>query len=345
MTEEAWAKESRRAVPPPEGEMTPPSMATTVSPSSARWRRHAIRALQIALLLLIGAFWGRDVLYNWREFTHYTWRIEGRFLGMAFGLLMLQILLLALIWWRGLILVGTHIPWRHGIALWLQAQIARYLPGGIWDVAVRLVLGQQIGVSKQAMSASMGLEIGIQVLSAALFFVLSLLTWARAELHTYLLLVGGTIAISLICLSPPVFRFLVQTGSRLLKLPPLPLHFTYWDLLALLLARFLAHGLMGLGFVLFVYGLTSVPWPLVPKMTGAFVGAWLVGYVAILVPMGIGVRESVLAFLLRGEAAVRIIVVAALGYRVWVALRDLLAALLGLGLLRMLIHRRGANHG
>ncbi|MCD6288879.1 MAG: hypothetical protein J7M34_00125 [Anaerolineae bacterium] len=316
-----------------------------LSGANTRWRRYVIRLVQIIVLLAIGIFWGRDVLGNWQEFAHHAWRVEGGFLGLAFLLLLVQILLLALIWWRGLVLVGTRIPWHQGVALWLQAQIARYLPGGVWDVAVRLVLGQQIGVSKQAMSVSMGLEIGIQVLSAALFFVLSLLAWARGALHAYIALAGGTLAISLITISPPVFDFLVQNGSRILKLPPLPVQLTYWDLLALLAARFFAHGLMGLGFVLFVRGLTTIPWSSAVRMIGAYVGAWLVGYVAILMPMGIGVRESVLALLLKGETAVGVIVVAALGYRVWIALRDLLAALLGLGLLHVITRRRSLDDG
>ena len=89
---------------------------------------------------------------------------------------------------------------------------------------------------------------------------------------------------------------------------------------------------LGLGFALFVRGLAPVPWSLFPLLAAAYVGAWLIGYLAVLVPTGIGVREGMLVLLLGGQLAFGVATAAALGYRLWLGLRDLLAAGLGVWL-------------
>lgn len=290
-------------------------------------------ALQAAIGLLILAFWAQALVRNWDRFAATSWHIAWPSLALALAVLLVQMLLLATIWWRALALTGVLIPWRRGIALWLQAQIARYLPGGVWDIAGRLALGQRVGVSRRAMSASVGLEMGLQVLSAALILVLSLLFWPGTA-TAYLPLAVLVAAIALVTLTPPVFTRLVNRGLRLLGRPPLNLRLTYPDLMALFLARVLAHLLLGLGFVLFAQGLTPVPWSLAPLLAGAYVGAWLAGYLAVVAPTGIGVREGVLVLLLGGHLPFAAATAAALGYRAWIGLRDLLAALLGVWLAR-----------
>jgi len=300
----------------------------------AKYVRSHLRAyLQVLVVLLVLAFWARALARNWDQVTGYPWRLSWPSLALALAVLLVQMILLATIWWRALALTGAHIPWHWGLAVWLQAQIARYVPGGIWDIAGRLALGQQVGVGRRAMSASVGLEMGLQVLSAALILAVSLLFWpGRATAYLPVALVVSLAA--LLVLTPPVFTRLVNRGLRLLGRQPLDLRLTYGDLMALFLARVLAHGLLGLGFVLFAQGLTPVPWSLAPLLAGAYVGAWLVGYLAILVPTGIGVREGVLVLLLGGYVPFGVATAAALGYRVWIALRDLLAAMLGVWLAR-----------
>jgi hypothetical protein len=139
----------------------------------------------------------------------------------------------------------------------------------------------------------------------------------------------------LIGLTPPVFSRLVNVGLRVLRRPPLSLQLTYGDMLVLFLARILAHGLMGLGVVLFARGVAPIPWDLAPLLITGYVAAWLIGYLAIPVPTGIGVREGILVLLLGGQVSFAVASGIALGYRAWIALRDLLAALGGFWLGRL----------
>lgn len=292
------------------------------------WRR-LLQGVAVALILF---FWLQALLRNWDELAAYDWQIEWTWLLAAQALLLIQSVLLATIWWYALRLMGTDVSWRRGTALWLKTQIARYVPGGVWDIAGRLTLGHQQGLSVRAMSASMVLEMALQVLSASLFLLLVPLLRGGVASSAYLVLALVLVVGSLLVIAPPVFSRLINLALRLLRRPPLVMQMTYRDMLLLLAARVLGHLLLGVGFVLFARGVTDISWSQAPVMMAAYVGAWLVGYLAVIVPMGIGVREGVLALLLQGLFPFSIIGVMALGYRTWLLVRDLLAALLGVWL-------------
>ncbi len=295
-------------------------------------RRTVWKPLQGLVILVILAFWAQFLLGNWGQLASYPWRLSAVSLALSLAALMVQIVLLGTIWWRALILVGDRLTWRSGLAVWLQAQLARYVPGGVWEYAGRYALSAPAGAGKRTMAASVGLEMALQVLSASVFLAVALLLRQDALPSGYLVLAVLIILGCALFLSPPVFRQLVNWALHLLHRPPLEMSIAYGDIILLFGMALLAHGLSGLGFVLFVNGLTPVDWSTAPLLATAFVGAWLAGYLAVFVPTGIGVREGVLALLLTGVLPVTVTAAAALGYRVLIALRDLLAAALGLAM-------------
>ena len=296
--------------------------------------KRARSILQGLIVLAILFFWGMAIAQNWQEFITYPWAFSWPYFVLALVAASLEIVVALTIWWRALALTGVRIPWFLGMELFFQAQIARYLPGGVWDLVGRFVLGGQAGVGKRAMAASMGLEMGLQVLSGSLFLLAALMLRAQFAVQTYLLLGVVVFLGALVFLSPPLFSFFVNRGLKLLKKPPLELTLTYQDLFLLFLLRVAGHGLMGLGFYFTVQGLTSVTLADGPLLITAFVGAWLIGYLAVVFPMGVGVREGALVLLSSGVLPFSVATAAVVGYRVIIALRDLLAAGIGVILAR-----------
>lgn len=295
---------------------------------SKRWRG----LLQGAAVVIVLAFWAQTLASSWQELSGFSWQVSWPWLLASLAVLVVQMVLLAVIWWRALWLMGAQVHWRLAASIWLKTQIARYVPGGIWDIAGRLALGRQAGVSLRAMSASIVLEMALQVLSASIFMVIALLMRADAQASVYLPLAALLLLGSALILAPPVFRRLVNWGLHLLRREPLEIQLTYRDMLLLFGARLAAHLMLGVGFVLFARGVTEISWPQAQLMVAAYVASWLVGYLAVVVPMGIGVREGVLALLLQDQFPFGVIGVIALGYRTWILIRDLAAALLGVWL-------------
>lgn len=306
-------------------------------------RRNVRRLAQGILLIIILGFWGQALAQNWQAFTTYPWRIAWGPIVAAFVVRLIQMPLAATIWWRALALSGAQIPYRAGLALFLQTQIGRYLPGGVWDLVGRFVLGQQAGVSRRSMAASIGLEMGLQVVTGGVYLLAALALRTGVDVRVYGVL-GGLVTVgTLAVLAPPVFTRLVNWGLALLRRPPLRMHLTYGDLLLLFLGRLLAHGMLGVGFYLFALGITEIPIRLAPLLICGYVGAWLVGYLAVLAPMGIGVREGAFVLLAGNQVLFAVATAATVGYRALITLRDLLAAGIGVWLQRRVDSRLPVN--
>ncbi len=298
--------------------------------------RKQLWSLFSALLILLAlAFWGVALAQNWQQFIRTPWQFSWRLIFLAFVMLVLQIMMAASVLWRALHLAGEKIAWRAGVALYFRAQIARYLPGGgAWEVAGRLTLGQQDGIGKRALAASMGLEMGLHVLSGGIYLLLAL--GLRSDLNTraYLFLGGLAVCGAFVFLSPPIFSTFVNWGLRLLKRTPLPFTFTYGDVLLLFLMRLVDHGLLGLAAFLFLSGISPIPLSSAPVIITAYIGAWLIGYLAITIPMGIGVREGIFVLLTDTLLPFSVATAGVVGVRLLIALRDFLAAGVGFWLHR-----------
>jgi hypothetical protein len=133
----------------------------------------------------------------------------------------------------------------------------------------------------------------------------------------------------LIIMLPPVFVPLTNWGLRLLRRPPLEMRLTYPGMVGMFGLRLFGHLLLGISFVLFVYGLQPVTRTMLIPLASAYVGAWLIGVLAIFVPAGIGVREGALYWLLGGQFPLLPVATVALGFRLVISGRDLLVALYG----------------
>ena len=299
-------------------------------------RSRLLKVGQAVVILLILLFWGKALADNWETFITYPWQIVPAYLLIAFSLLLLESFVVASVWWRALALAGARIPWLLGMQLYFRAQMARYLPGGVWEFVGRFVLGSQAGVGKRAMAASIGLEMGVQVLSASVFLLAALALRTDLDIWAYLGLGVGVILGSLIFLSPPVFTFFVNRGLKLLKKPPLDMDLSYLGLFQLFLLRLVGHLVLGMGFAFFVQGIAPISFNQMPLLITAFVGAWLIGYLAITFPMGMGVREGVLVLLTSGFLPFSVAAVAGVGYRLLIAVRDLVIAGVGVFLAKIM---------
>lgn len=297
-------------------------------------RRPLWRSAQVVVLLLIAAFWARTLYIRWPHLRAYPWRVAWPTLVLALLALLGQMLVLATAWQRALCLVGAEISWREGAGMWLRAQIARYLPGGVWDVAGRVWLSRAMEMPTRAVPAAAMLEIGLQILSSGSVLVITLALIPGPHLHPYIFLIPVVLVLTMGALAPPVFHGLVNRGLALLGRPPLEMRVTYGGLATLLGFYIFAHFLQGVGFVLFTRGIALVGWDVAFHMVGAYIGAWLVGYMVVFAPTGIGVREAALVLLLGNVLAPPVVIGAALGFRVWLSLRDVLAAGVGVVLTR-----------
>jgi len=197
--------------------------------------------------------------------------------------------LLAQSWFLILRSLRTEIGAGLAVRLYARSQIAKYVPGNIFQFAGRQLLGVAAGVPGGILLRSTGLELGLIMAAGAagalLWPAYLGLTSSGPRLALVLSLGGYGLALSLISwilgrtLGPQVRQgWLLQSGFLLAS---------GTIFLGLVLAL-LAQGAKPIGLS---------PW-LWPGVVGAFVLAWLLGLITPGAPAGVGVRELVLLALL-----------------------------------------------
>jgi uncharacterized membrane protein YbhN (UPF0104 family) len=208
---------------------------------------------------------------------------------------------------------GPPLPTADRIRLYMIANLGRYVPGKVWQVGVLAVLGRRRGVPSPVAAASAVVLQGVALASALIVGLGSL--WTLAEGAWWgRLAVGAVLGATVVALTPPVFRSVTALWFRVTRTqdPPAlePGDAAVW--LALGVMNWVVYAS---AFWVFVIGLGfDVAWL---DTSSAFAAAYVLGYLAIFAPAGVGVREASLLALLSpqlGAAAAGAVAVLA---RLW----------------------------
>jgi uncharacterized membrane protein YbhN (UPF0104 family) len=222
--------------------------------------------------------------------------------------------------WRVLaVAAGADLAWPAAFGVLYLAQIGKYLPGAIWGYLGAVHWGLRAGIAPaSATYAQVGLAIAESAVAVALG-ILALAWIARGDALFTLFLaialgvavwVGGVLAL----------RWLARVcyGGR-------PAVHTVASLLGWIALHWLAFA-SGYGLLLGALWPVSLGDAALACMLHA--AAWLVGYWALVVPGGLGVRELVHATLLAAVLPAPVALVVPLLTRLWLTVGDALACAL-----------------
>jgi len=266
--------------------------------------RSAVKGM---LLLLTGAFiawalhgqWAdmrasaRDIQVAWR------WIMVASVIVLAVYAMLIQSWRLLLRDW------GGELAFMPAVRIWTIANLGRWLPGKVWSVGALSVLAAREGVSGTAAAGAavlgtllnIGAGFAVAVISGADRLDSVYQGFRIAALTATAVFVAGALALPVIL--PPVLRwFALKRGmpvaSRQLTST------TLWGATAINVVSWLGYGL---AFALFARGVT-------PQITGepalfiaAYAASYLIGFLAIFSPGGLGVREAALGVILVGLGA------------------------------------------
>lgn len=221
-----------------------------------------------------------------------------RFIAASLMFAAFLFLFRAVVWWQILAGFGHRLPVRAATRIWSISELARYLPGAIWQVIGRVYMVRPYGVSGPVSSTSQILEIFTFLLGNVLIASLCLLYFglrrgvdgqARFWLITAMALVP---ALGFV-LHPRVFYTVVNRILISIRKPPITQRLPGHRLVVLL--GWVLVGLLWQSLAVWlitedVLGLPLGKWWIV---AGAYSLAWVAGFLAIWAPSGIGVREVV----------------------------------------------------
>jgi hypothetical protein len=289
-------------------------------------RKRLKLTLRIVALLVALAFIVALVSSQWQALQTFQWQFRPQWLIPSFALLALAWLLELSVWRFVLASLGGHLRWSRAAQTWFLSAIVRYIPGNIWQFLGMAELAADDGVSRVATFASIGVH---QVLATLVGIALAAVYFAAAGQGAWLDAVRPLLwlaPLSLIICSPPILRWSLNWLLRMLKRPPVEVTFT-WGQVGLALLGYAGVWLvMGSGFALLAASITPIKGTQFAALVATWAAAYVVGYLSLLTPGGLGVREGVMILLLAPLFPVPVPTVIALTARLWMVVGELAAA-------------------
>ncbi|HUT10732.1 MAG TPA: lysylphosphatidylglycerol synthase transmembrane domain-containing protein [Thermoguttaceae bacterium] len=272
----------------------------TRDPSSRRkWLRRAIKLLIAAAVL----WWVHGTLYDgWIELKKHDrgqWQWQPGWLAVAGGLYLLGLLPFCLFWHRVLKTLGQQARLAETIRAYYIGHLGKYVPGKAMVVVIRAGLIRSHRVATGVAAVSVLLET-LTMMAVGAFVAAAYLALFFHEKPLWSWAAGGLMVVSLVPTLPSVFRRLVrlagvgksdpQTAEKIGR-------FGFKTLLLGWLLSLIGWAILGLSYwaTLRAMGIEGLdPVGHLPRYVAGVALAVVAGFLLLVLPAGLGVREAFL---------------------------------------------------
>ena len=277
-------------------------------PSSAPRRS---RWLTVAVLAVVAGFFVATLAARWNDVISLKWRLEPALFAVATVLLALSYGLVACLW--GLALgraAGTGLA--AGARIWFLSNLARYVPGNVWSYVGAVELARRTTLAVMALTQV--LSVGVALLAG-----LPVLLAERARLGRPALL-GAVVVVAGAALAALFRRQLLALARRRLpEFDPADLTPSAATVVLLVIGYAVYWAVTGLAFAALVASIYPLAMADVPLVVAAYAAAYAAGFLALLTPAGLGVREGVLVVALLSRLWMMLVELAGAAVAHWVA--------------------------
>lgn len=281
------------------------------------WQGRLQGMLAAAIVLVMGA----TLVQRWDEVRAQPWQVAPAPLALSVILVVGAILLWALVWAVVVRQLGAaETPIRQIASVYLYGNLARYLPGAVWNLLARAYLGQRLGLGQRRLWTATVIDLTVAIATGLLVYAATVAGGGPAVVSPLLVAACSLALFALV--SPPALR-LVDRATRRGAGASDVLGWRAYG--AYVLMSGVVWTWIGGAFFLFVAGL----YPVEPTFVLPAMGLWSIsvvaGLIAVGVPQGLGVKEGLLAFGLSAAVPAPVAVAVALASRLWLIVCDALA--------------------
>lgn len=292
-----------------------------------RLSRKALRILSWILAAVVVVIVGRTLAHGLLELRNHPLPRSPRWgLVILSGAVFLSGHAVLVQTWRSMLVCwDARLPFWSAARIWSVSNLARYLPGKIWNIGAMGAMSRNVGISPLAASGSAILSTLVNLLAG---FVVSVIA-GRALLEQSsngrgaLAILIVAIASAMLLLAPWMMPRIAPVIARLARRPveaTLPGRAVVYALVGNIVAWLL----YGAAFQLFVFGLLGTASGGYAEYLAAYTISYILGYLFLFAPAGIGVREGVMVTVLTyaGLASAPEAALVALTSRVWLTLLE-----------------------
>jgi len=283
--------------------------------------------------LVVGAiifFIARALARSWNDIPFDQFRLKPFWLVISYAGLVASFALTIRAWQEILGSMGQVMGYRTAWWVITGSYLAKYVPGHVWAVGGRMWLCKRQGVSEKFSGTGMLLEMMLLLLSSLMIFGagLPLLSDRGTPEWVFLLLIPAPIII--VVLFTPLLQYTLRTLARIVLKREISLEIKREWMIRALLLIVASSAIQGLAFFALARSIFPVEAGILPHLTAVYNGAWAAGFLSIIAPGGLGVREGALVLFLKPYLPLSVAIIIAAVARFWITIFEIAMALVGL---------------
>ena len=236
----------------------------------------------------------RRLIQDWPEVQPYVADADRMWLAVAGLSAVLGMTSIGWGWRHVMRTLGAEPRLVRTITWYYVGELGKYVPGGVWPVLGRGELARRGGIPKSRAFTSVALSLGMLYL-AAMFTAAAFLPFALAGDKggfSPWMLVLLALPVGLVLLHHDVLDWLMAKASKATK-RTIKVEVPQWRDSLILVARYIPTWLF-IGTATYAVCRSITPDVSYPRMMFATILSWVVGFLAVPVPSGAGIRETVL---------------------------------------------------
>ena len=291
--------------------------------------------MQIAITAIILWFVGLRLVELWKQFRGTATEVHPRWewIALSCALVLLAFLVLIETWRRMVVQWGERLGFGDASAIWFVSALVRYVPmnvvvqlGAFAELARRRQVSPAIAAGAAVINTVVNLATGFVVALLAGWGAMNRLSHGNATLGLVVAVVLIVGLLTLPSLMPWLLAVLRRATGRPLAIGSLPRAAVYQSLAG----NVVAWALYGLAFEAFVRGVTGDARGTPIDYVAVWASSYVIGYLALALPAGVGVREIAQADALTMLGLVATVgqgAVVAITARLWMTLLEIVPAL------------------
>ncbi len=195
--------------------------------------------------------------------------------------------------------MGYKLSFKKSLKIIATSQLTKYVPGRIWIALGRAYLAEKEKIPKSKSVSSVILETQLLFLAALFsYFITYAFGFSQnisgIKIHPLIL-----IGLAILLLYPAWSEKAVALIAKFLKREYYPAHIGYKNFLIIFLVYFLNWVIQGISFFFMLNSIYSLNFSYLPYIISSYILAWMIGFIVIFTPGGLGVREGALTYLLK----------------------------------------------
>jgi uncharacterized membrane protein YbhN (UPF0104 family) len=286
------------------------------------------RILTAVIVIVIFYFLINRLVRNWQHIPFATLHFNIGYLAISFALLFVNFVFFVEGWRQIIRTLGGVITFRQAFWTMAASQTAKYIPGGIWFALGRMYLGKSDQLRAEAIGVSVIIETGLTFIVGAILFLFSVMITRTSSLLSIVIMIAAFF-LSMVILYPPVLQTCIGICLRILKKPSMQFSVSYSSILFLSVYYICLWVAQIFGFHFLINSVYAVPTARIFDITATYTLSWMAGFVVIIAPSGLGVREGMMSLMLSSFIVTPLAIVISFLSRIWITIFELFMLLIG----------------